>query len=57
MSCNHFTALLKKNLLILKRTYILTIVELFSPMIVMLILLLTNSKFETEHKEITEEDY
>ena len=52
MSCHHFKALMKKNILILKRTYILTFFELFSPIIVMLILLLTNSKFETEHKPI-----
>ena len=57
MSFHNFKALLKKNLLILKRTYILTFVELFSPLIVMLILLLTNSKFETEHKKITLKDY
>ena len=57
MSFQIFKALLKKNLLILKRTYILTLIELFSPMIVILILLLTNSKFETEHNIITFEDY
>ena len=49
--------LLKKNLLILKRAYILTLIEILSPIIVMLILLLMNSKFETESKKITEEDY
>ena len=52
MSFHHFKALIKKNLLILKRTYILTFFELFSPLIVMLVLLLTNSKFETEHEPI-----
>ena len=57
MSLNNFKALLRKNLLILKSTYILTFIELFSPMMVMLILLLINSKFETEHKKITEKDY
>ena len=57
MSFQIFKALLKKNLLILKRTYILTFIELFSPMIVILILLITNSKFETEHNIITFEDY
>ena len=48
MSFHHFNALLKKNLLILKSTYILTFFEIFTPTITMLILLLTNSKFETE---------
>ena len=57
MSLNNFKALLKKNLLILKSTYILTFIELFSPMMVMLILLLINSKFETEHYELTEKNY
>ena len=52
MSFHHFKALIKKNILILKRTYILTFFELFSPIIVMLVLLLTNSKFETEHYPI-----
>ena len=52
MSFHHFKALLKKNVLILERTYILTFFELFSPMIVLLVLLLTNSKFETEHTPI-----
>ena len=52
MSFHHFRALIKKNILILKRTYILTFFELFSPMIVMLVLLLTNSKFETKHEPI-----
>ena len=58
MSCHHFKALLNKNFLILKRTYILTIFEIVSPMIVFLVLLLTNSKFETEHTPIiTDNDY
>ena len=58
MSFHHFKALLKKNVLILKRTYILTFFELFSPMIVLLVLLLTNSKFETEHTPIIiDKDY
>ena len=52
MSFHHFKALLKKNFLILKRTYILTFFEIVSPMIVMLVLLLTNSKFDTEHTKI-----
>ena len=58
MSCHHFKALLNKNFLILKRTYVLTIFEIVSPMIVFLVLLLTNSKFETEHTPIiTDNDY
>ena len=52
MSFHHFKALLKKNFLILKRTYILTFFEIVSPMIVMLVLLLTNSKFDTEYTQI-----
>ena len=52
MSCLHFRALLKKNLIILRRTYILTFFEIFTPIITLLVLLITNSKFETEHKPI-----
>ena len=52
MSFHHFKALLKKNLLILKSTYILTFFEVFTPIIVMLILFLTDQKFETEHNPI-----
>ena len=52
MSFHHLKALFKKNILILKGTYILTLFELMSPLIVMLVLLLTNSKFETEHNPI-----
>ena len=57
MAFKNMKTLLKKNLLILKRAYILTLIEILSPIIVMLILLLMNSKFETESKKITEEDY
>ena len=52
MSFHHLRALLKKNLLILKRTYILTFFEIVSPIITMLILLFTNSKFETKRTPI-----
>ena len=52
MSCLHFRALLKKNLIILRRTYILTFFEIFTPAITMLVLLIMNLKFETEHKPI-----
>ena len=48
MAFKNLKTLLKKNLLILKRAYILTLIEILSPIIVMLILLLMNSKFETE---------
>ena len=49
MACYHLGILLKKNLKILKRSYILTFFEIFSPVLVMLILWLTKSKFKTEH--------
>ena len=35
---SHFSALIKKNLLISKSTFVLTIVELFSPIVIMLLL-------------------
>ena len=49
MACYHLGILLKKNLKILKRSYILTFFEIFSPILVMLILWLTKSKFKAEH--------
>ena len=57
MVFQNIKTLLKKNILILKSKYILTLVELLSPLIVMIILLITNSKFETENKKIIEKDY
>ena len=56
MSFHNFIALLKKNFLVLKRTYILTFFEIASPILTLLILLLTNSKFETEHTPISIND-
>ena len=52
MAYDHLRILLKKNLLILKITYILTFFEIITPMIIMLILWLTKSKFKTEHEPI-----
>ena len=52
MSFHHLKVLLKKNLLILKRTYILTFFEIVSPIITIFILLFTNSKFETKRTPI-----
>ena len=58
MSSSHFKALLKKNLLILKRTYILSIIEILSPIIIMILFWKLNDLFKTENLFIEEdEDY
>ena len=58
MSLFHLKALLKKNLLIMKRTYIITIIEISSPIIVMILFWRLNSLFKTEHLKIADdEDY
>ena len=58
MSSSHFKALLKKNLLILKRTYILSIIEILSPIIIMILFWKLNDLFKTENLLIEEdEDY
>ena len=49
MSCSHLKSLLKKNLLIAKSTFILTTIELLSPIIVMLALLGLKSLFKKEN--------
>ena len=48
MSSSHFKALLKKNLLILKRTYILSLIEILSPIIIMILFWRLNLLFEIE---------
>ena len=55
MNVPHLRALLKKNLLIFKSTYILTIIELLSPIIVMLLLLGLKSLFDTENLEFQDD--
>ena len=45
---SHLRALLKKNLLIFKSTFILTIVELFSPIVIMLLLWGLKTLFDIE---------
>ena len=52
----HFKALLKKNLLIFKRNYILSIVEILSPIIVMILFWRLKQLFKIEHLEIEEDD-
>ena len=49
MSSSHFKALLKKNLLILKRTYILSIIEILSPIIIMILFWRLKSLFKNEN--------
>ena len=46
---SHLRALLKKNLLIFKSTFILTIVELFSPIVIMLLLWGLKTLFDIEN--------
>ena len=58
MSLSHFRALLKKNLLILKRTYILSSIEILSPIIVMILFWRLNSLFKNVYLPIDkDEDY
>ena len=58
MSFSHFCALLIKNLIILKRTYILTTLEIISPIIVIYLFSIFKSLFKTEYLEIeSDENY
>ena len=57
MSLFHLKALLKKNLLIMKRTYIITIIEISSPIIVMILFWRLNTLFKTEHLKIDDDEH
>ena len=48
MLCSHLKALLKKNLLIAKSTFVLTSIEILAPIIIMLALLGLKSLFKKE---------
>ena len=52
---SHLQALLKKNLLIFKSTFILTIIELLSPIIVMLLLWGLKTLFDIENLDFQED--
>ena len=52
---SHFSALIKKNLLISKSTFLLTIVELFSPIVIMLLLWGLKTLFTKDNLEIEED--
>ena len=52
MSFSHFFALLNKNFIILKRTYILTSIEIISPILVILLFYIFKSLFKTENLDI-----
>ena len=56
MSISHFFSLFKKNIIILKRTYILTSIELISPILVLLLFYLFKSLFKTESLYIQPDD-
>ena len=56
MSLFHLKALLKKNILIMKRAYILSIIEILSPIIVMILFWRLNALFKTEHLKMDEDD-
>ena len=56
MSFSHFKALIKKNLLIAKRKFIMTLIELLLPIIVMILFWRLNSLFELENLPI-DDDY
>jgi amino acid permease len=49
MLLSHFKALLKKNLLILKRTYILSVIEILSPIIIMILFWRVKAFFKNEN--------
>ena len=55
MKESHLKALLKKNLLVSKSTIILTIIEILSPIIIMLCLLGLKSLFEIENLDFDED--
>ena len=58
MLCSHLRSLLKKNLLIAKSTFVLTTIELLSPIIIMLALLGLKSLFKKENLLIQDDaDY
>ena len=52
---SHLQALLKKNLLIFKSTFILTIVEIFSPIVIMLLLWGLKSLFDIDNLEFQDD--
>ena len=52
VKCSHLKALLKKNLLISKSTFILTTVEIFSPIVIMLLLWGLKTLFIIENLDI-----
>ena len=56
MSFSHFFSLFKKNIIISKRTYILTSIELISPILVLLLFYLFKSLFKTESLYIQPDD-
>ena len=55
MICSHLMSLLKKNLLVAKSTFILSLIELLSPIIIMLGLLGLKSLFEKENLKIDDD--
>ena len=58
MLCSHLQSLLKKNLLIAKSTFILTTIELLTPIIIILALLGLKSLFIKENLYFeTDNDY
>ena len=58
MSFSHFCALFTKNIIILKRTYILTTLEIISPIIVIFLFSIFKSLFKTEYLFLeTDENY
>ena len=55
---SHLIALLKKNLLIFKSTFILTAIEIFSPIVVMLLLWGLKTCFDIENLDMRDDlDY
>ena len=55
MFLSHLNALLKKNFLILKRTFILSIIEILSPIIVMILFWRLKALFKVENLEIEDD--
>ena len=52
MSFSHFFSLFYKNIMILKRTYLLTAIEIISPILVMFLFYIFKSLFKTENLKI-----
>ena len=52
MNVSHFFSLFYKNIIILRRTYILTTIEIFSPILVMFLFYIFKSLFKTENLKI-----